>query len=311
MGAPEPPAAVNFRIEVRPAMEKAGRRRGDRIEIETPVEVSGADCLGFEFFDRTHAQVISRHGGKISLERKLVPQQEVTIRCLANGREAAACVVGQVEKCSGPYCYGFKFLDEKDHIWDVEFPPQSESEAAIGRVALECIGCKSREVIYLGDFELEVLEANGDLSRPCKRCGDVSLWRKPTGEMPGPEVAATPHPTPAPPISTPPLPTPSLPPPVPAQVQERRREPRRPMRVTACVRTVSQGEDLVKTRNVSRGGLCFSSPWQYAEGEAIEVAVPYSPGGGNIFLPAKIVWIQFLPAEATRIYGVCYVFFKG
>ena len=83
------------------------------------------------------------------------------------------------------------------------------------------------------------------------------------------------------------------------------------MRVTACVRTARLGQDLVKTRNVSRGGLCFTSPREYVEGEAIEVALPYSPAGGNIFLPAKIVWLQALATEGTRAYGVAYQFRKG
>jgi hypothetical protein len=285
---------VNFRIEVRSSMETKGRRASERIELEMSIEVAGTDCLGFQFFDKTRALVISRHGGKVVLERKLVPQQEVTVRCLATGLEAAACIVGQTEKCEGSYCYGIKFLDEKDNIWDVEFPPMTDSEGAIGRVALECNGCKNREVIYLNDFELEVLEANGYLSRFCKRCRDVSLWRKSLGETPGPDVA-----------------TPPPPPPVPAQLQNRRHEPRRELRVTACVRTTRFGQDLVKTRNVSHGGLCFTSPLQYVGGEAIEVALPYSPGGGNIFLPAKIAWFQLLASEGTRIYGAAYQYRKG
>ena len=83
------------------------------------------------------------------------------------------------------------------------------------------------------------------------------------------------------------------------------------MRVTACVRTARHGQDMVKTRNVSRGGLCFVSPREYVEGEAIEVALPYSPAGGNIFLPAKIVWLQVLASEGTRAYGVAYQYRKG
>jgi len=285
-------AALNFRIDVCSGMETEGKRTGDRIELEMPIEVAGTDCVGLEFFDRTRTLVISRHGGKIALGRKLAPQQEVTIRCLASGREAVACVVGQIEKCSESYCYGFKFLDEKDNIWDIEFPPLSDFEGAIGRMALVCMGCKIREVIYLDAFELEVLEANGYLSRPCKRCRDASIWRKSPGEMPGPEGA------------TPPLP-------VPVQFQNKRREARREMRITACVRTDRFGQDLVKTRNVSRGGLCFTSPREYVTGEALEVALPYSPGGGNIFLPAKIARFQFLASEGTRIYGVVYQFLKG
>lgn len=288
-------------------MEAAGKRTSDRIEIEIPIEVAGTDCLGVQFFDRARTLVIGRHGGKIALARKLVPQQEITVRCLATGLEADARVVGQIEKSGESYNYGIKFLDEKDHIWGIEFPPLTDSEGAMGRVMLECIGCKHGEVIHLDDFELEVLEANGYLSRSCTHCRDVSTWRRSRGEMPGPEVAASPAPPPPSPRPSPP----HDPPPTSTQPQERRCEPRRILRVTACVRTARIGEDLVKTRNVSRRGLCFISPCVYVLGEEVEVAVPYSPEGGNIFLPAKIARLQYLASEGTWVYGIVYRHWDG
>jgi hypothetical protein len=279
---------MNFPIEVRSDMETNGKRESVRMELEVPIEVVGTDCLGIQFFDRTHAVVIGRHGGKIVLERKLGPHQEVSIRCLATGQEAEATVVGLIGKRMGAYHYGIKFVGGEDNIWGVEFPPSTDPEGAIGRVFLECLGCKNREVVCLDDFETEVLEVTGQLSRSCKRCRDVSLWRK-LQEMPDSEIAtsASAHPAVT-------------------QRPDKRHEPRRQMRVAACVRTARCGEDLVQTRSVSRSGLCFTSPWEYLPGEAIEVAVPYSPGGGNIFLSAEVVRLQLLPSEGTRIYGVVF-----
>ena len=83
------------------------------------------------------------------------------------------------------------------------------------------------------------------------------------------------------------------------------------MRVTACVRTARFGRDLVKTRNVSRTGLCFTSTCHYVPGEEMEVAVPYSPGGGNIFMTARIVRARFLLDEGTGIYGIAYQRLNG
>jgi hypothetical protein len=39
---------------------------------------------------------------------------------------------------------------------------------------------------------------------------------------------------------------------------------------------------------MSRGGLRFKSTRKYLEKMLIEVAVPYSPGGDAIFVPAQI-----------------------
>jgi hypothetical protein len=274
-------------------MEMKGKRASDRKELEVPIEVSGADCWGRQFVDRTHAEVISRSGGKIGLERKLVSQQEVMVRCVATGREAEALIVGLLGQTKGTYYYGVKFIGEENNIWGVEFPLLAEPEGAVGEVWLECIGCKNREAIALTDFELEVLEANGNISRSCKVCRDVSLWRKSSEDAKEPAIAT---------------PRSSAPVPVAAQRQERRREPRRGMRVVACVRTTRHSQDLVKTQTVSRRGLSFTSPCEYVMDETIEVAVPYSEGGGNIFLPAKIVRLQVVP-EKKWTYGVA--FLKG
>jgi hypothetical protein len=268
-------------------MDSERTRASDRIEIEVPIEVLGTDCMGVQFFDRTQALVIGRHGGKVLLERKLVPQQEITVRCLATGREAEARVVGQIANQGKVYHYGIKFLDERTNIWGVEFPPVATPVGAAGGALLECIGCKNRELVYLDEFEIEVLEANGQVSRACNRCRDVSLWQKAGTETLGPGVAAS-----APSAN--------------GEIHERRREPRRRMDVRACVRTARFGEDVVKVRNVSRRGLSFASPWVYVIGQEIEVAVPFSPSGGNLFFAAKIVRVELLASEATRAYGVAY-----
>jgi hypothetical protein len=272
-------------------MKTAERNVNEHVEIKIPVEVAGIDCLGVQFFDRTHTLAVSRNGGKIALERMVAPEQEVTIRCISNGLEADARVLGQTEKIGESYSYIVKFLDEKSHIWDITFPSPGESAGAISCVLLECIGCQSREVVYLDHLELQVLEANGHLSRTCVRCRDARLWRKSQAAMP--ELDNVPSPA------------------VPVPMQDRRREPRREMKIAACVRSARLGQDLVKTRTTSRSGLSFTSPWDYVPGEAIEIAVPYSPSGGNIFLAAKVVRLQLLAEEGTRIYGVGFQLRKG
>jgi hypothetical protein len=266
-------------------MKSEGRQGNEHVEINIPIEVAGIDCLGKQFFDQTHALMVSRNGGKIALERIVAPEQEITIRCSSTGLEADARVLGQTEKIGAAHSYIVKFLDEKSQIWGIAFPAAKDSVGAISCVLLECIGCNTREVVYLDYFELQLLDTNGHLSRTCARCRDARLWRKSQGEKPTLEkvIAA-----------------------VTAPEKDRRREPRREMKLPACVRSSRFGQDLVKTRTTSRSGLSFASPWQYAPGDAIEIAVPYSAAGGNIFLPAKIVRLELMAAESTRIYGVAF-----
>lgn len=86
----------------------------------------------------------------------------------------------------------------------------------------------------------------------------------------------------------------------------RRRHVRTRVRFTACVRGNHSGEEVVECDNVSKGGLCFRSRKRYAEGAAIEVAVPYAPGQPAIFVPAQIRRVEELPSLGLFRYGVAY-----
>src|SRR5579859_246852 len=109
-------------------------------------------------------------------------------------------------------------------------------------------------------------------------------------------------------IQTPPSRSKSVPPPAfsGGGKPNRRRHVRTRVRFTACVRLNHSNEEIVECDNVSKGGLCFRSRKQYAEGAAIEVAVPYSPGQPAIFVPAQIRRVEELPALGLFRYGVAY-----
>ncbi len=266
-------------------------RRSDRVWVELPIQILGSDATGRDFFEAGQTTVVSRNGAKIRVDRKLAPEQELTIKCLDTGREAVVRVAGQIESGPQGYTYGVSFVDPEANLWGIEFPPPVDSEDVVGRIVMECLACHTREVAYLDDFELEVLEANQSLSRHCKRCSDASVWKKSFGE-----VAAEPEPSrPAPP----------------AEHRVKRRELRRPLQVSACVRSREFGDDIVMTRDISRGGLCFESTKRYAEGWKIEVAVPYSTGGGNIFIAGRIAYAKESPSAEVVVYGVAYLEYKN
>ena len=135
------------------------------------------------------------------------------------------------------------------------------------------------------------METNNSLARYCKRCADYTVWKKSTVEV-GTAEAPAPQPQP---------------PPVNKRTEDLRREHRRQVRVTTCIRSQEYNDDIVMSRNASRGGLCFESTRIYSKGWKIEVAIPYTRGGANIFLPAHIVRVQPAPRGELSIYGVAYV----
>ena len=266
-------------------------RRSDRIELELRITVSGTDVQGHDFVEETYTTIVGRHGAKIVLSRSLMPEQELTIRCEGSGRESDAWVVGHIgEDEEGKY-YSVKFLDPEVDVWGIEFPPLEESERAVERVLLECVRCRSREVTYLDEFETEVFEANHQISHQCKQCRDRTLWRQSVGtatvEPPAPSVA---------PLA------------VAARIQNERKHTRMDLKLKACVRSPQFGEEVVSTMNISRGGFAFQSSQGYAAGMMVQVSLPHSPAGANIFTPARIERVNDSPQEPKKkMIGVAYI----
>jgi hypothetical protein len=264
-------------------MEAKETRRSDRISVEFRIQIAGIDAAGQGFLDEGRTTVVERHGGKILFARKLAPEQEIDVRCVESGKEVLCRVVGQIGEGAEGFFYGISSLDPNVNLWAMEFPASAGPRESAGRVVLDCPGCHARALTYLDELELEVLEANRTLSRHCKRCGDTTLWRKSFSEAPLPALA---------------------------EPQKKPRDRRPPLRVTACVRSRQFGEDIVVSRNVSRGGFCFESARRHDKGEEVETAIPYSPAGGNIFVRGMIAHTQHLPhhAEATLyVYGLAYL----
>jgi PilZ domain len=261
-------------------------RQSERISLALLIQVTGSNLFGDVFLCEGRTEVVSQNGARIRLTQNLAPDQEITIRCVETGKEAAARVVGRLSRKSKESVYGVVLLNSPTHPWGINFPPRGDSAGAVGRIVLECLACHTRELAYLDGFELEVLESNETLSRFCKRCTDSTMWKKSFEPPPAAQAEHDPDSR---------------------NGQERRRESRREVRTIACVRSREFGEDLVKIRNVSRSGLCFEGRRTYEKDWAIEVAIPYSSGGGNIFLPARIARIQSVSPGAFTLYGVEYV----
>ncbi len=270
-------------------------RRSDRVPGELPVVISGVDASGFAFLEQSTTVVVSRHGAKIVLSRKLVPDQELNIRCLKTGRESDARVVGQTGVEGGRSFYGIELLDDEADLWGIEFPEVSEAARAVGRVLLECLRCRHVELVYLDEFEVEVLEASQYLSRHCPRCSDQTLWKRSASKEPPAEEAAK---------------APAVQPPAPGtgrRTRNDRKHVRLDLKVEVCLRHPQLGEEIGMTENVSRGGFRFHSRKKYAPGSILEAALPYSSGAANIFAPCQIVYAGDVPGTDLHVYGVQYL----
>ena len=89
--------------------------------------------------------------------------------------------------------------------------------------------------------------------------------------------------------------------------EDRRKHARARVKFKACIRRAGMPDDVVSCEDMSRGGMRFKSKKQYFEKTMIEVAVPYSPGGQSIFVPAQIVHVHETPGEGVFHCGIAYI----
>jgi PilZ domain len=284
-----------------PIMETNTTRRSDRIVLELPLQLSGTDCMGQGYIEQGYTLILSRHGAKLVLNRKLLPNQELSVRCLSTSQTAEARVVGQLGRGPQGYLYGIEFLDFNANPWMIEFPPMTEARQSVARALLECAACKTRAVAYLSEIEAEIFEENRCLSRNCKTCNAMGLWTEPN---------IPPANEPAPPSHSPEQDVQAILAKLMSSAHEHK-EPKPSLRMTACIRSPEFGEEIVSTEDVSRSGFRFKSPKRYVKGSIIEIAVPYSRKPGNIFVLAQIEWERALPNEGVTLFGAWYVKMQG
>lgn len=234
---------------------------------------------GRPFCERGNTSIVSRHGAVIIVNSSLATDQELTIRCLSNNKEAEVRVVGPIAGPDNERFYGVEFLDPAVNLWGIEFPSLTGAEDALARILLRCSLCQATEVAHLDEIEIQVFDETQSIQRFCKHCSATTAWK------PGPQDADEPISQ-----SDKGTPEPSAAPPTP--VQNKRKYNRIKTTMSACIRQPGFPEEIVICENLSRGGLRFRSPSRYLPGSRIEVAVPYSAGSGNIFVPARIVYVQ-------------------
>jgi hypothetical protein len=316
-------------------------RRSSRIPKEVAILLTGSDMDGKGFSEMTKTVLLSRHGAGIISTYKLSAEQEIIIRYLDTNKEALVRVVGRIGSEGETYTYGVAFLDPgTSDFWGIDFAPVSEKDKEARCVLLECGNCKERETVEHIDVESDVLIINEGIVRYCKQCGDSTLWKRAsevpeerpvlvaagsvasvssskeatnitTTEAPRSPQGSESVPTPANLQSFPAAPTPSAygtpaERKLAAAIDNRRKHSRARVNYKACIRRSGFADEVVDCEDMSKGGICFKSRKKYFERTAIEVAVPYAPGGNAIFVPAEIAWVVEITKDKLYKCGIAY-----
>jgi len=147
--------------------------------------------------------------------------------------------------------------------------------------------CQRREVVYLDELQVEIFRVRKCIARVCQLCDSPSIWieipirmRDPENDAPGTAVERTR----------------SF---LAATARHQSLRPRS-FAIAAFKKKSPSGEDL------SKGGLSFAAAINIPKAR-VEVAVPFTPGTGAIFVPIRIVFSQAIPPQASTATAPAYI----
>ena len=268
-----------------------GLRQSDRVTLRMPVETSWATAAGATFKQAAETLLVSRNGGVLRLGEKIEAGQELHLRRHIDGdhwKSTRARIVAEIDQDSSGFIYAIHLLDPRSDFWDIDFPAPHKAEEALARLLMECSFCQRREVVYLNELQLRSFEIRKCVARHCRNCDAPSIWVESLSEGAVAESVAG-HANPE------------------ERIVPRRNRTRVKARVLACIRRRGFAEEVVVCEDLSKGGLSFRSRNQYAEGSRVEVAVPFTPGTGAIFVPIRIVFSQAIPSAGLYRHGASYI----
>jgi hypothetical protein len=259
-----------------------------------PLEASWTDTSGVVRRFIAQSLLVSRNGGVLRIDEKFFPGQEITLKRPLNGdggtiKSARARVVAEIDREPEGFLYAVHILEPRADFWDIEFPsPDHTGQEALARLLMECSFCQRREVVYLNELELRSFESRKCIARICKVCDAPSVWIEAQSETASAGNSLT------------------------RSDEEERVLPRRnrtrvKARVLACIRRRGFQEEVALCEDLSKGGIAFRSRNQYPEGTRVEVAVPFTPGSGAIFVPIRIVFCEAIPSAGLFRHGAAYL----
>jgi PilZ domain len=266
-------------------------RQSDRITLRLQVDASWFATDGTAAKQPTETLLVSRNGAVIRLQEKFFPGQELTLHRKMEGdtvKTARARIMAEIDHEPEGFLYAVAMVDPRVDFWDIDFPALHKAEEALARLPMECSFCQRREVVYLNEMELKSFEARRCVARLCKHCDSPSIWVEALSEKKAEEG----------------LPSRSA---VEERVVPRRNRTRVKARVLACIRRRGFQEEVAVCEDLSKGGISFRSRNHYPEGTRLEVAVPYTPGAGAIFVPIRIVSSQPIASAGLFRHGAAYL----
>jgi len=268
-------------------MTTSQTRRSDRLMLTIPLKVQGVDADGQEFEIPARTVILNRHGAHVKIPRKLRAGQTVRLVNLVTSSKAEFRIVRPVSTPSeNGGDYGVECTEPDGDIWQIEFAPLENGEAADARALLECQICRKVYLAHLTLGELETLRTYGVVGKSCAACrtetplryADFGTVKLDTVDEGWKTLFSG--------------------------FSRQRRHRRVCLQLPLGIRDGKGGVEVSKTENVSKGGFCFTSEKEYHAGQGVTVVFRGGTFSRNVEVPAQIVWQQRFEKNNRKIYGI-------
>jgi hypothetical protein len=272
------------------------RRHSERVLLRIPIEVKGKDPAGKMFKEVSSTLVINRDGARITLKQAVRVNDRLTITNLRSQTSCPFRVVSQGGQSlgEGPE-FGVECLERNVGFWGIEFPEKPGAkvtkppEQEVVDALIECSVCRFRELAQLRMAEFRTLSEHSSLSRTCIKCEVATEWRFSSADGGGGRATSSPGPI----LEK-----------AAAGGAERRRAKRMMVKLPVRIRLINGKEEVTRTENLSRTGVCFISEQTMTVGQAIHLTVGYEPGKNESEIGAEVMWSQPVAGTSRTVYGV-------
>lgn len=272
---------------------KIEKRRTDRLMLTIPLRVKGTDPKGRSFECEARTLILNCHGARIAIVQSIASGQRIRITNLVGRREADFRVVGPTSPATEQGGeWGVEYLNLKDNIWGIQFPPPAPGGADDSAALLECLTCHAVALRKVSLVEVDVLSTSGIVSKPCENCNGLSRWGYAEKQL-AMDGCAGEAGTPAEPHGA-------------GKESNQRRHRRVSLQLPVLIRDYNGGVEITRSENVSKGGFCFTSEKDFQIGEGIMAACPYSGAEKSLEVRARIVRRRAVEGSNRKIYGVRY-----
>ena len=270
-------------------------RRSERVHLQIPIEVHGEKESGEPFSECTQSLIINRDGARISLRHSLIPRGNITITNLQTGVSCPFRVVGSMGRSLGEAPeWGVECLKPDVDFWGIRFPSAetAQAEAENVDVLLECTACYSRELAKLSLGDYRELSLQGTLQHYCPKCESETEWGFGYLQALSQDSLSWVEGTFADQDGAP------------GAAQQKRRSNRLAVKLPVRIRLPDGREEVARTENLSRMGVCFVSDLEMESGDFVHMTLGYVLGGESEEVVARVVWRRAIEGTNRFVYGV-------